>query len=106
MTTPLLVKICGLRTTEAIDVAVDAGADAIGFEIEEGSGVTVLVRGDQVDLDPSRPVSVPLRGQGPHLEGAPTTSDIEGSLRQDGSIITASIPTITLEHLESDLTVD
>jgi phosphoribosylanthranilate isomerase len=28
---PLLVKICGLMTIEALDAALDAGADAVGF---------------------------------------------------------------------------
>jgi phosphoribosylanthranilate isomerase len=28
---PLLVKICGLRTPETLDVALDAGADLVGF---------------------------------------------------------------------------
>jgi phosphoribosylanthranilate isomerase len=28
---PLLVKICGLKTTEALDAALDAGADMVGF---------------------------------------------------------------------------
>ncbi len=28
---PLLVKICGLRSHEAVDVALDAGADQVGF---------------------------------------------------------------------------
>jgi phosphoribosylanthranilate isomerase len=28
---PLLVKICGLRTPDALDVALDAGADQVGF---------------------------------------------------------------------------
>ncbi len=28
---PLLVKICGLRTPEAIDVALESGADEVGF---------------------------------------------------------------------------
>jgi len=28
---PLLVKICGLRSPEALDVALDAGADQVGF---------------------------------------------------------------------------
>src|SRR5262249_54234246 len=27
----LLIKICGLTTPEALDVALDAGADAVGF---------------------------------------------------------------------------
>ena len=29
---------------------------------------------------------------------APTTSDTQGTLRADGSVITASIPTISLER--------
>src|SRR3977135_212363 len=28
---PLLIKICGLSTPEALDAALDAGADAVGF---------------------------------------------------------------------------
>jgi phosphoribosylanthranilate isomerase len=28
---PLLVKICGLKTAQALDVALDAGADQVGF---------------------------------------------------------------------------
>src|SRR5262245_13196029 len=28
---PLLVKICGLRTPDALDAALDAGADMVGF---------------------------------------------------------------------------
>jgi len=28
---PVLIKICGLSTPEALDVALDAGADAVGF---------------------------------------------------------------------------
>jgi phosphoribosylanthranilate isomerase len=31
MTMSLLVKICGLRTPEALDAALDAGADLVGF---------------------------------------------------------------------------
>src|SRR5262249_50961054 len=28
---PLLIKICGLSTLEALDAALEAGADAVGF---------------------------------------------------------------------------
>ena len=28
---PLLVKICGLKTPDALDAALDAGADMVGF---------------------------------------------------------------------------
>ncbi|MCS5716288.1 phosphoribosylanthranilate isomerase [Herbiconiux sp. CPCC 205716] len=34
---PLVVKVCGLRTEAAIDTAVAAGADAVGFVIAAGS---------------------------------------------------------------------
>ena len=28
---PVVIKICGLKTPEALDVALDAGADMVGF---------------------------------------------------------------------------
>ena len=31
------VKICGLRTQETVDAAVESGADAVGFVFAEGS---------------------------------------------------------------------
>ncbi|MEU4729122.1 phosphoribosylanthranilate isomerase [Streptomyces sp. NPDC023588] len=37
----LFVKICGLRTTHDVDVAVAAGADAVGFVFAPGSPRTV-----------------------------------------------------------------
>lgn len=33
----VFVKVCGLRTPEDVEVAVDAGADAVGFVVAEGS---------------------------------------------------------------------
>jgi phosphoribosylanthranilate isomerase len=35
--TPLWIKICGLRTVAAIEAAVTAGADAVGFVFHEAS---------------------------------------------------------------------
>ena len=37
----LWVKICGLSTPEAVETAVDAGADAVGFVLAPGSPRTV-----------------------------------------------------------------
>ncbi|MEV0413906.1 phosphoribosylanthranilate isomerase [Streptomyces sp. NPDC050448] len=37
----LFVKICGLKTARDVDVAVDAGADAVGFVFAAGSPRTV-----------------------------------------------------------------
>jgi alpha,alpha-trehalose phosphorylase len=56
--------------------------------------VEVWVRGERVLLTPGTPVTVPLADDRPTIEGAPTTSDIEGTVRGDGSVITASMPTI------------
>ncbi|ADG80546.1 N-(5'-phosphoribosyl)anthranilate isomerase OS=Tsukamurella paurometabola (strain ATCC 8368 / DSM / CCUG 35730 / CIP 100753 / JCM 10117 / KCTC 9821 / NBRC 16120 / NCIMB 702349 / NCTC 13040) OX=521096 GN=trpF PE=3 SV=1 [Tsukamurella paurometabola] len=33
----MFVKVCGLRTIDAVDAAVDAGADAVGFVFAPGS---------------------------------------------------------------------
>ncbi|CAM3830871.1 phosphoribosylanthranilate isomerase [Tsukamurella strandjordii] len=33
----MFVKVCGLRTVESVDAAVDAGADAVGFVFAPGS---------------------------------------------------------------------
>ncbi|NMD56694.1 MULTISPECIES: phosphoribosylanthranilate isomerase [Tsukamurella] len=33
----MFVKVCGLRTVETVDAAVDAGADAVGFVFAPGS---------------------------------------------------------------------
>jgi alpha,alpha-trehalose phosphorylase len=49
-----------------------------------------------VHVEAGNPVRVGLGHQGPRLTGAPTTSDIEGTRRSDGTVITASIPTISM----------
>jgi phosphoribosylanthranilate isomerase len=41
----LWIKICGLRTLEAIDAAVGAGADAVGFVFHDNSPRNVAVDG-------------------------------------------------------------
>jgi alpha,alpha-trehalose phosphorylase len=40
-------------------------------------------------------LTVPLRGQGPELSGRPTISDIGDALREDGTLLSASVPTMT-----------
>ncbi len=59
-----------------------------------GQPLELWVRGERVLVAPDRPVTVPLKDDRPTIEGAPTTSDIEGTVRADGSVITASMPTI------------
>jgi alpha,alpha-trehalose phosphorylase len=59
--------------------------------------VELWVRGERVLVSAGSPVAVPLKDDRPTIEGAPTTSDIEGTMRADGSVITASMPTIVSE---------
>jgi alpha,alpha-trehalose phosphorylase len=72
--------------------------EAMTFTVETGDSAEVYVREKRVVVVAGSPVTVPLMHEPPVLEGAPTTSDIEGSLRADGSVIVATIPTIAAEH--------
>ena len=68
--------------------------DAISFAVEVGDGADVEVRGARrLRCVPACRSRCPWTGQGPHLTGVPSTSDLEGSRREDGSIIFASVPT-------------
>ena len=78
---------------------VDLEQQRMTFTIETGTAVTVWVHNQEFTVTAAEPVVVPVVHQGPRMEGhAPTTSDIQGTLRADGSVITASIPTLSLER--------
>ena len=49
------------------------------------------VRGQHVDVD-VQPVTVRLDGQGPWIPGEPDATALRGTLRADGTVITASVP--------------
>jgi alpha,alpha-trehalose phosphorylase len=67
--------------------------ESLTFTLEEGEGADLEVRGRAVAVRPGAPAVVALDGQGPRLTGVPSTSDLEGSRREDGSLIVASVPT-------------
>jgi alpha,alpha-trehalose phosphorylase len=48
-------------------------------------------------------VLIGLDHHGPRLAGAPRAADVEGNLRADGSVITSSLPTISLDTSEAGL---
>ncbi|MCU1632977.1 MAG: kojibiose phosphorylase [Micrococcaceae bacterium] len=83
-------------TLRGTRVRADVMQDAITLTVETGDTATVSVHGRPIELTAGFPVTVPLDDQGPRLTGTPTTSDIEGSRRADGSLVTASIPRITV----------
>ena len=59
-------------------------------------------------ITPHSPVTVTLAGQGPRLFGSPTMQDVTGSRRADGTLLTASIPTLSLDadDLETVIPID
>jgi len=86
-------------TVRGSRVRVDLEQKALTFTVETGDGFDAWVHNQQIEVRPGDPTVVPLPHQGPRMAGhAPTTSDIQGTLRADGSVITASIPTISLER--------
>jgi alpha,alpha-trehalose phosphorylase len=84
-------------------VRAELRQESITFTLEEGVGVDVEVRGEPVSVRLGAPVVVPLDGQGPRLTGTPRTSDLEGSRREDGSLIMASVPTPASDLLVEDV---
>ncbi|WP_440709107.1 glycoside hydrolase family 65 protein [Herbiconiux sp. YIM B11900] len=86
-------------------IEVDLRQDRMTFCVEEGSSVVLYVRGERIEVGPGAPVTVALADDRPTIEGAPTTSDIEGTVRADGSVITASMPTIVSDYDEPDALV-
>ena len=53
---PLLIKICGLKTPEALDVALFAGADMVGFVFFPPSP-------RHIDFEAARPLAARVRGR-------------------------------------------
>jgi alpha,alpha-trehalose phosphorylase len=70
---------------------VTVRADSINLTVEVGSVVTVGVRGQAVTVTIEGPVTIPLDGQGPRIDGKPEVTAVRG-IRADGTFITASVP--------------
>ncbi|OYO22853.1 family 65 glycosyl hydrolase [Enemella dayhoffiae] len=66
--------------------------DQMRFEVVSGPGIRVQVGAEQFDLDPSEPTTVPLSGQGERRRGEIVQWPLKGGYREDGSLITASVP--------------
>ena len=79
-------------TLRGARVKVTVTADAITFVCETGESAEVSVRGETVRVAAGEPVTVALDGQGPVLEGVPSLRDLTGNRREDGTLITATVP--------------
>lgn len=89
-------------------VRVELTPEQIAFTVEAGTAATLSVRGVEVTVTADAPVSVPLDGQGPRLYGSPTMQDVAGTRRADGTLLTASIPTLSLDadDIETVIPID
>ena len=74
-------------TITAADLTIVAG---------EGDPVAFAVRGASFEVAGGETVTVPLSGQGPRRSGRPTLGDIGESLREDGTLLSASVPISTV----------
>ncbi len=70
-------------------------ADALEVAAGPGDPVSFMVRGDSYVVAGGETVTVALDGQGPVLHGRPTLDDLGESLREDGTLLSASVPTMT-----------
>ncbi len=79
-------------TRRGVRIKVHLTRDAIAFDIEEGTSLTVEVRRKRYEVIAGKTTLVPLPDQGPRLSGAPDPAKFHGALRADGTVITASLP--------------
>jgi alpha,alpha-trehalose phosphorylase len=66
--------------------------DSIELVAETGDGATVGVRGEQVRVAAGETVVVALDGQGPVRAGRPGLRALSGNRRDDGTLITVTVP--------------
>ncbi|HWV78611.1 MAG TPA: glycosyl hydrolase family 65 protein, partial [Isoptericola sp.] len=66
--------------------------DELELVAETGEGAKVVVRGEQVTVTADAPAVVALDGQGPVRPGRPSLRALSGNRRDDGTLITATVP--------------
>ncbi|WP_165063225.1 glycoside hydrolase family 65 protein [Marisediminicola senii] len=79
-------------TVKGSRMRVDLVQESVTLTIEEGTEVSIAVRGVHHTVEAGSPVVVSLAHQGPRLKGTPSSKRIEGERRADGSVITATVP--------------
>jgi alpha,alpha-trehalose phosphorylase len=66
---------------------------SVQLEVEDGDAVDLEVRGEAVHVEAGSPVTLELDTHGPVLEGEPRSPALAGRRREDGTVITAGLPT-------------
>jgi alpha,alpha-trehalose phosphorylase len=76
-------------------LAVAVSRSELRIEAEGGVEVEFEVRGTAYRVAPGESVAVPLADQGPVIAGRPSLIEFEDARREDGTILSASVPTVT-----------
>lgn len=79
----------------ATALQVTVTADALRIDAAGGDDVEFSVRGRDYVVKRDASITVPLRGQGPRIPGRPSLEDIGEAMREDGTLLSASVPTTT-----------
>lgn len=69
--------------------------DQLRVAAHAGEPVSFTVRGVEYTVSEESDVIAPLADQGPVLEGRPTLGQFEDARRDDGTLISASVPVVT-----------
>ena len=76
-----------------LDVTVTR--DALTVVATEGEPLVFSVRGEAFAIGGGETVAVPLADQGPVIAGRPSLRHLADSRREDGTLLSASVPTVT-----------
>ncbi|MBN9171179.1 MAG: glycoside hydrolase family 65 protein, partial [Microbacterium sp.] len=76
-------------------LGVTVTADALSIVAGEGDAVSFSVRGAGYTVQGGETVVIPLADQGPVIAGKPSLREVIGERREDGTLLSASIPTVT-----------
>ena len=74
---------------------VTIARDRMWFAAGPGQSVSFSVRGAQYVIDPEQELMIPLADQGPVIPGRPSIRQFADVTRDDGSLLSASVPVVT-----------
>ncbi|MCU1472195.1 glycoside hydrolase family 65 protein, partial [Amnibacterium sp.] len=76
--------------------------DVFVVDVLDGESAEFEVRGERYVAEAGTTLTVPLLGQGPHLPGRPSSDQFSTNRRDDGSLMTASLPIVGVDDWAPD----
>lgn len=87
------------------ELSVTVRADSLTVVAGEGEAVDFSVRGTGYTVAGGETVVVPLDGQGPVRRGRPTLGALGETVRDDGTLLSASVPAATIPAVTGAITI-